>query len=145
MTAITGLIKDVAVPRLFQALLAEKKTGAAIFGLGTTVKKVYISEGEIVFAMSNVIDDRLGECLIRIGALTHEQRDLSLQTSLAIGKKLGAVLIESKLITSQQLVAGVSHQIKQITISVFNWYGGVLFLTKVLFQILFLLRLVLSN
>ncbi len=124
MTVTTGMIKNMVVPWLFQDLMAGKKTGTAIFGFGTAVKKVYVSACEIVFAASNVADDRLGECMIRIGAITHEQRDLSLKAALAAGKKLGAVLIEREIITSRQLVTAISHQIKQITISVFSWYGG---------------------
>jgi hypothetical protein len=124
MTAASGMIKDMAVPWLFQDLLAGKKTGTGIFGFGAAVKKVYFSEGKIVFAASNREEDRLGECMIRIGAITHEQRDRSLEEALATGKKLGAVLIEKGFITSRQLVAGVSHQIKHITTSVFKGYGG---------------------
>jgi hypothetical protein len=118
------MVKDMVVPWLFLDLLREKKTGTALFGFGTAVKKIYVSDGEIVFAASNVADDRLGECLIRIGAITHEQRDRSLQVALATDKKIGAVLIEKEFITTHQLVTGISRQTKQITTSVFNWYGG---------------------
>src|SRR5271169_1097093 len=124
MTALAGMVKNMVVPSLFHDLMAEKKTGTTIFGFGTAVKKIYVSNGDIVFAASNVSEDRLGECMIHIGSITREQRDRSLEAALADGKKFGAVLIEKELITPRQLVAGISQQIRQITMSVFSWYGG---------------------
>lgn len=123
-TATTGIIKNMAVPWLLLDLAAGKQTGTVIFGFVKSVKKVYLSEGEIVFAASNQVEDRLGECMIRINAITPEQRDSSLEVSLATGKKLGGVLVEKGLITPKQLVEGVRFQIKQITSSVFKWYDG---------------------
>ena len=62
--------------------------------------------------------------MVRIGAITPDQRDTSLSASFQQRKKLGTVLVETGLITPKQLVAGVKHQVWQITSSIFNMFGG---------------------
>ena len=124
MAPNSGMIKDLAIPWLFQELVIAAKTGTVVCGLDKTVKKVYMAKGEIVFASSSLIEDRLGESMVRTNAITREQRDKSLNAALQQGKKLGALLIENELITPKQLVAGVKHQVRQITASIFNLYGG---------------------
>ena len=125
MTPHSGMIKDMAIPWLFQELMADRKTGTGIFGLDKIVKKVYMEKGEIIFASSSIIEDRLGECLVQTGVISREQRDTSLDEALHGGKKLGAVMIEKKIITPKQLVSAIKHQVVKITASIFNLAGGV--------------------
>jgi tetratricopeptide (TPR) repeat protein len=124
MAPITGEIKGLAVPWLFQGLHAGKKTGTVIFARDTTAKKVFISQGDLIFASSNLKEDRLGELLLRTGAITKEQFDASSELVMKTGKKQGRVLVELGFLDPKGLVVGVKSQVRQIIDNLLAWQDG---------------------
>ena len=124
MITPAGDIKDMTVPWLFQELRSEKKTGTAVFSRDAAVKKVFFQGGDIIFASSNVDEDRLGDFLLRAKRITQAQYDVSSEIVGKTGKKLGAVLVELGFISPQDLVSGVKHQVKQIILGLFGWRTG---------------------
>ncbi len=50
------------------------KSGYLFFENGAHEKAVYLHRGEVVFASSNQTVDRLGECLLRAGAISLDAR-----------------------------------------------------------------------
>ena len=119
-----GDVKDMTIPWLFQSLRAEKKTGTVIFSRETAIKKVYFQNGDVIFASSNLDDDRFGDLLLRSNKLTRTQFDASTELTKKTGKKLGAILVELGFISPQDLVAGFKEQIKEIILSLFTWRDG---------------------
>lgn len=119
-----GDVKDMTIPWLFQSLRTEKKTGTVIFSRETAIKKVYFQNGDVIFAFSNLNDDRLGDFLLRSNKLTRAQFDASSELTEKTGKKLGAILVELGFISPQDLVAGVKEQVKGIILSLFTWRDG---------------------
>jgi len=124
MITPAGDIKDWTIPWLFQSLRSEKKSGTVVFARDTAVLKVYFKEGDILFASSNLIEDRLGEYLLRTGKITKAQFDKSSETVISTGKRLGAVLFEMGALTSHDLVAHVKLQVKEIILRLFSWRDG---------------------
>ena len=119
-----GDVKDMTIPWLFQSLRAEKKTGTVIFSREAAIKKVYFQNGDVIFASSNLDDDRLEDFLLRSNKLTRAQFDASTELTKKTGKKLGAILIELGFISPQDLVAGFKEQVKEIILSLFTWRDG---------------------
>lgn len=125
-TDITG----AAVPKLFMGHRARKKTGTAVFeyldgkSAQNAVKKVYCKEGEVIFASSNLEEDRLGSWFLRAGKITRQQCDATEELARKTGKKTGVVLIELGFITPPMLVEGVKSQVKQIILSLFSIRTG---------------------
>lgn len=124
MLALTGEIKDLTVPWLLQEIRDGKKDGTAFFEQDKLVKKVYFSNGDVLFASSNLEDDRLGEFLLRQGRITREQFDASSAIVIKTNKKLGAVFYELGILSPQELVVQVKLQVKQIVLGLFNWRDG---------------------
>ena len=124
MIPSAGDIKDMTLPWLFQDLRTGKITGTAVFSRDSEVKKVYFKDGDILFASSNLDEDRLGEFLLRQGKITQEQFDRSSERVIKSGKKLGAVLFESGIVSSHDLVAFVKLQVKEIILKLFGWRDG---------------------
>ena len=117
-------ITDMTLPWLFQDIRTEKGTGTAIFSRDTEVKKVYFKDGDILYASSNQDEDRLGEFLLRKEKITQEQLDHVAGVVARTGKKFGAVLFETGILTSHDLVAQVKLQIKEIILTLFGWRDG---------------------
>src|SRR5512136_1945232 len=124
MVALSGEVKNLTVPHLFLSLRAGKKTGIAVFEHGEAVKKVYFKDGYVLFASSNLDDDRLGECLLRVGAINQAQYDVSVGLIKKTNKKQGAILLELGILSSKDLVASVQLQVAQIILSLFSWRQG---------------------
>jgi tetratricopeptide (TPR) repeat protein len=124
MMELSGEVKNMTVPHLFLGLRAGKKTGIAVFEQTGAVKKVYFKDGYVLFASSNLDDDRLGECLLRVGAITQEQYDVSVVLLKKTDKKQGAILLELGILSSKDLVASVQLQVASIILSLFSWRDG---------------------
>jgi curved DNA-binding protein CbpA len=124
MIAPSGDIKGMIIPWLLQDLRIEKKTGTAIFFRDTEERKVYFRDGDVLFASSNLKDDRLGEFLLRKGKITQAQFEKSSEVVIKTGKKLGAVLFEMGALSSVDLVSQVKLQVREIILQVFSWRDG---------------------
>ncbi len=121
---IAGTITGFTIPWLFQGLHGRKTTGSLVVAREHTVKKAYFSQGEVVFASSNLRDDWLGVLLLRTGAITQEQFDRSSEIVLKSGRRQGRVLVELEILSPQDLVAGVKAQVRQILTSLLAWRDG---------------------
>src|SRR5712671_4522439 len=66
-----GELKD-NLPQLFAAFYAAKETGELGLSKGQVKKVVYFEAGMPVFALSNLVADRLGQFLVRAGKIDEE-------------------------------------------------------------------------
>ncbi len=117
-------IKPLTIPWLFQDLRLEKKTGTAVFERDGTIKKVFFSQGDVLFAASNRNEDRLGEFLVRRGKITPEQFAKATEGVIKTGKKLGAVLFGMRALSAKDLVDQVKLQVREIVLDLFSWRDG---------------------
>jgi tetratricopeptide (TPR) repeat protein len=127
---LSGDIKQLTAPLLFQSLSARSKTGTAIFEYvqdqtaENVIKKIYFSRGDITFASSNLQADRLGDRLLKAGKLTQAQLDASTNLIGRTGKKQGAILVELGFIKPQELVESVKEQVRGILQTLFAVRNG---------------------
>jgi len=120
---LTADVRAFALADLLQMLHASAKSGFLYFETGNHAKAVYLNHGEVVFATSNQMVDRLGQTLLRAGTITAEQfreaRDaFSPQT------RFGKILVERGYIEPRQLWNGVRLQIEEIVRSLFSYGAG---------------------
>lgn len=92
---------------------------------GDEVKRVYLDRGDIIFATTNQIAESLGDMLLLAGHINQEQYDESLRRVRQTGKRHGTVLVEMKILTSEQLFNAVRDHIQGILWSIFAWDFGV--------------------
>ena len=108
----------------FSSILADlkdkKATGTLVVRSSNFLKRVFLKGGEIVFASSNLEEDRLGEMLIKAGLITREQYDISVEILKKTGKQQGSILVELGFLTPRQLFEGLKFQIREIVLSLFD-------------------------
>ena len=93
-------------------------TGNVLVDTGRGQKKLFFEEGDLVFATSNQMDDRLGEVLYRNGIINlDELTDAAVQVTRL--RKFGQVLMASGALTAADLWNGLKDQVKCILDSVF--------------------------
>lgn len=124
MIALSGEIKDLSLPWLFQDLRTSGKTATVVFEQDKITKKTYIASGEIIYAFSSLEEDQLGSWFVQNNKITQEQYASARELVEKSGKSIGSVLVERGHITPQDLVAGAKLQVKRIIFSLFSWKEG---------------------
>src|SRR5215510_6504139 len=102
---LKGQIAELPVPDILQHLRLTKATGVLSLVSGGARKALYLKDGRVVFASSNLPNDRLGEILIREGKITVEEYEASIR-SLSGGKRQGRVLVEMGALSPKDLWEG---------------------------------------
>ena len=120
---LKGQLSELAVPELLQHLHLSTATGILTLVSGGARKALYLKDGRVVFAASNLPNDRLGELLLREGKITVEEYQASIQ-AISKGKRQGRVLVEMGALTPKDLWEGVQFQVKEVVYSVFQWDEG---------------------
>lgn len=113
-------LKELGFSDLLISLQKQKATGTIVVKATDFTKKVYIKNGDIIFASSSLNDERLGEMLIKAGMITKNEYDLSVDILKKTGKKQGAILVELGFLTPKQLFEGFKFTVKEIIYSLFG-------------------------
>ena len=120
---LTGNLSALPLPELLIQLRRGSSTGILSVESEGTRKAVYFHNGRVVFATSNSPNDRLGETLLRLGKISVEEYEQSLQ-QISHGRRQGKVLIEMGAMAPQDLWEGVETQVREIVFSLFEWPNG---------------------
>jgi len=86
-------------------------------------KWVWLHRGEVVFASSNQMVDRLGECLLRAGVIDLDQLREA-ERCYAPPARFGKVLVERGFLTPRELWNGVKYQVEEIVRSLLLYRAG---------------------
>ena len=124
---LTADIRAFSVADVLHWIHAASKSGYLAFENGGESKAVYLHQGEVVFASSNLKVDRLGPSLLRRGALTAEQYK-DAERAYARTGHFGKILVERGFLTPREIWNGVKAQVEEIVRSLFGYgTGNVLF------------------
>src|SRR5829696_4528341 len=117
---LKGQLSELPVPEILQHLDQVHSTGILTLVSVGARKALYMKEGNVVFASSNLPNDRLGEILIREGKITVDEYESSIR-AISKGKRQGKVLVEMGALSPKDLWDGVQFQVREIVYSVFQW------------------------
>jgi hypothetical protein len=120
---LKGQLSQLPIPEILNHLRLSRATGILTLVSGGARKAVYLRDGRVVFASSNLPNDRLGEILIREGKITVEEYEASIK-AISRGKRQGRVLVEMGALSPKDLWEGVQFQIQEIVYSIFPWEEG---------------------
>jgi len=94
------------------------------------VKKViYFHRGQPAFAMSNLLSERFGQFLVRVGKVKPEQLQDVLDRARATNRRIGEALVERRVLKETERLYYVGQQVKSIIYSLFGWEDGTYVLT----------------
>ncbi|HXN82323.1 MAG TPA: response regulator [Myxococcales bacterium] len=118
-----GVLKD-NLPQLLAAFANTRETGELGLQRGQVKKIVYFEGGMPVFALSNLVADRLGQFLVRAGKIDNATLSRAAEQAATTRQRTGDVLISMGLLTEQDRLYYVGQQIKSILYSLFSWEDG---------------------
>lgn len=114
---IKGTCYDFRLPDILIGLQRKGKTGIFEVLTGAMRTRVFLKNGDMIFANSDQEDDRFGEVLIREGKITLDQYFEAGEKLKATGKRLGKVLVELGYLKPNELIGAVRHQVVEIIIN----------------------------
>jgi len=120
---LRGQLRELPLPDILQHLRLSGSTGVLSLVSGGARKALYLKSGRVVFASSNLPNDRLGEILIREGKITVDEYEASIR-AITKGKRQGKVLVEMGALSPKDLWEGVQAQVREIVFSLFLWEEG---------------------
>lgn len=116
-------VRAFSLADLLHLVHSSAKSGFLFFENGDHAKSVYLHRGEVVFASSNQVVDRLGECLLR-GGLINPQQYREAKRAYSPSCQFGKVLVERGFLTPRELWNGVKFQVEEIVRSLFAYAAG---------------------
>ncbi|HSD18957.1 MAG TPA: response regulator [Anaeromyxobacter sp.] len=118
-----GKLED-NVPELITAFHLAQQTGELTLQKGKVKKTIYFETGRPCFAISNLVTDRFGPFLVRVGKITTAQLEECQAAADRTGRRTGDILLDLKLLKDTEKLYYVAQQVKAIVYSVFGWEEG---------------------
>ena len=124
--ALSGTLKDFALPDIFQLIGMQRKTGLLTLESDRETVSVIFEQGMVVHSDSTIrrLDDLLGNVLVRQGKLQKEHLEEVLAKQKVSMQRLGFILTNQGYIDRDALKVALSEQVQQIVFRVFRWKTG---------------------
>lgn len=124
--ALEGTLKDFSLADIFQLIGLQRKTGVLTLRSPEDVVTVSFLEGRVVGAdsLNKRLEDRLGQVLLKTGAVSQTELEAALRTQMETLERLGHILLRHSIISKEELRAALEKQILQIIFRVFRWQNG---------------------
>ncbi|HSF19572.1 MAG TPA: DUF4388 domain-containing protein [Vicinamibacteria bacterium] len=119
-----GNLTDETLADVIRKLYANRRSGILHLVRDRVSKRIYFRKGSIIFANSDVDEDRLGQFLIRENVLDDDKFDKTSQTMKQTGNRFGRTVVALGFATPEEMNAKVTDQIQGIIYSVFTWDHG---------------------
>jgi hypothetical protein len=117
---LKGNLEYYSLADILIGISKSRKTGVLEITTGSVLKKIYIKNGNKIFAASTNKKDRLGEHLLKQEKITYEELDKASSLVSERGQRLGTVLVDLGYLNKSDLSQAVQHQVEEIILSLFN-------------------------
>jgi len=124
--ALEGTLRDFSLADIFQLIGLQRKTGVLTLRATEDVVTVSFLDGKVVGAdsLNKRLEDRLGQVLLKSGAVTQEELDAALRVQMETLERVGHILLRSAIISRDELRRALEKQVLQIVYRVFRWNDG---------------------
>jgi tetratricopeptide (TPR) repeat protein len=123
--AIKGSLKEAGLADVCQLLAMGQKTGCLSVTDRSRFGQIYFDRGRITFATIVNRRDRLGDLLVREGALTHAALMAAVDAQAdEPDRRLGELLLAAGAIDADTLHAAIERQIEEAIYYLFTWNRG---------------------
>ena len=122
---LEGSLSRFEVPDVLTFLNMGRRTGLLAMERGDQETKLFIRDGNPVFATSSRDDLRLGSMLIRLRKVTAVDLDRALASHRGRGYRLGQALLAERLLSEAELASFLKVQVSEVIFDTFEWKEGV--------------------
>lgn len=118
--AIQGSLSTFALPDLLQWVESVRKSGVLALRSGTITRHVVFTDGRITACTSDDPTTRLGQTLVARGIIDEATLRSGLEVQERTGGTLGAILVEMKAATSEEIVHAVAAKAEDTIYALFD-------------------------
>jgi tetratricopeptide (TPR) repeat protein len=123
--AIKGSLKEASLPDVLQLLAMGRKTGCLAVTHRANFGYIFFDQGKICYASIVNRRDRIGDILVKGGAVTQSQLDAAIRAqSLHRDKRIGELLVAQGAISLEGLHEQIRLQIEEAVYFLFTWMEG---------------------
>jgi len=122
--ALKGNIETFYLSSILQLLAQDKKTGILTIAEQDRIVRVYIKNGNIIYAVGSQKEVRLGYLLRTKGIISAEELQKALTLAKQRNEKLGKILVEKGFISVETLKKFIHQQVRDILYDLFLWKQG---------------------
>jgi tetratricopeptide (TPR) repeat protein len=121
---MNGDLTEGVLPDLLREIYVGRRSGTLQLSRGQERQSLHFRHGHLVNAHTNVLEERLGEMLVRRGFLS--EADLARATAVVVrdGRRLGEVLAEMGLLDASGLEDAVAVHVHETLARAFTWPEG---------------------
>jgi len=117
-------IIESPIPFVLRKIFIEKSSGELRLKGENFEKNLYFNEGNLCFAKTNVLYERLGEILFKIGKINQTQFWDIHKLLSGQNEKIGNIMVKNNFISQKDLYFGLIYQIRTIALSTFSLTSG---------------------
>lgn len=121
---LAGELKDTSVARLLNAYYEARHHGELKLKQGSVLKVVYFESGCIVYAASNLAQERFGRFCVRRGVLPESRLAEVAAYAKEHGLRTGEALLRLGIMDAARRAQLLEEQVKEILWSTFTWTEG---------------------
>lgn len=111
------------IGRYLRDIYFRKKRGQLTFRYQNIQKYLYFQDGNLVFTKTNQQAELLGEVLFRLGKLSQEAYQ-NIEEYIEPMEIIGQVLAKRGLISQEDLLDGLTYQMREVTLNMFPIFNG---------------------
>jgi hypothetical protein len=111
------------IGRYLRDIYFGKKRGQLTFRYQNIQKYLYFQDGNLVFTKTNQQAELLGEVLYKLGKLS-EEAYRNIEEYIEPLEIIGQVLVKRGLISQQDLLDGLTYQMREVTLNIFPIFHG---------------------
>jgi len=120
-----GDLSETTLPEMLVTIHRYQVPGVMELSRDQTVKRIYIQDGDVIFATSSDRSESLGDYLLERGKITKAQLRVSNdEMARSPGKRHGTILVELGFLKPEELGPMVRGQVQTILWSMFDWDRG---------------------
>ena len=119
-----GSLSQDNLAGVIRSLYLDRKSGILHLEREGIKKRIYFKKGSMIFANSDVNDDRIGEFLIRNDAIDRHDFEMAVKVAKDTGQRFGKTVVEMGHMTAEEMQTQVTGQIEAIIYSLFLWEAG---------------------
>lgn len=112
------------IPLALRNIFVEKSTGILKIRGENFEKSLFFIDGNLCFAKTNVLHERLGEILFKIGKINRTQFWEIHKLMEGKDEKLGKILVKNNYLNQKDLFFGLIFQLRSITVATFPLTSG---------------------
>ncbi|NOZ78859.1 MAG: DUF4388 domain-containing protein [Acidobacteria bacterium] len=120
-----GNLSESTLPEMLATIHRYHVPGVMKLQHDEHLKRIYLLDGDVIFATSSDRSESLGEFLLKRGKITKAQLRISTdEMTRSPGKRHGSVLVQLGFLKPEELGPVVREQVQTILWSMFDWDRG---------------------